>query len=211
MIHDQRIRVLIAEDHLVVRSGLETFLLVCDDLELVGEASNGAEAIRLCGERRPDVVLMDLKMPGMDGVAATRQIRQMYPRVQVVALTSFDDPALVQAALDAGAIGYLLKTVSTMGLATAIRAALAGQRTLAPEVAHMVNVHPGRPVGDDLTDREREVLALMVDGLNNREIAERLLISRATAKNHVSSILARLGVTTRVEAVTLAINHHLLG
>ena len=207
----KRIRVFIADDHLVVRSGLEAFLMVTDDLELVGEASNGADAVRLCGECRPDVVLMDLKMPGVDGIEATRQILRLYPEVHVVALTSFDDPALVHAALDAGAIGYLLKTVSTAELAAALRVAHAGQPTLAPGVAQRVNAPFSRPVGADLTDREAEVLALMAEGLSNPEIAERLCVSRATAKHHVSSILAKLGAATRVEAVTMAINQHLPG
>lgn len=205
------IRVLIADDHLVVRSGLETFLMVTEDLQLVGEASNGAEAVRLCGERRPDVVLMDLKLPGVDGVTATREIGSLYPGVRVLALTSYDEPGLVQAALDAGAIGYLLKTVSTEDLAAAIRAAFSGQPTLSPEVAQLVGKHPGQPLGFDLTGREREVLTLMAEGLNNREIANRLAISRSTAKNHVSSILRKFGASTRVEAVKLAIKHRLLG
>ena len=206
-----RIRVLIADDHLIVRSGLETFLMVTDDLELVGEASNGAEAVRLCGERRPDVALMDLKLPGIDGVAATRRIRSSYPEVQVLVLTSYDDAGLVRAALDAGAIGYLLKNISTADLAKAIRAARVGQPTLAPEVAQMVADRLDWPLGDDLTEREREVLGLMVDGLSNPDIADRLVISRATAKNHVHRILEKLGVATRVEAVRLAIDRHLVG
>lgn len=208
------IRVMLVDDHAVVRSGLAAFLLAFDDLELVGEAGDGEEAIRLCGQTTPDVVLMDLVMPGLDGAETTRAIRQQYPRVQVVALTSFREEGLVQRALQAGAISYLLKNVSADELATAIRAAHAGQSTLAPEavqaLVHAAASLPLRKIGQDLTNREREVLALMVAGLNNRQIAERLVISPSTAKFHVSSILSKLGVASRTEAVALAVQHQLI-
>lgn len=207
-----RVRVLIVDDHAVVRSGLATFLHAFDDFELVGEASDGAGAVRLCGETAPDVVLMDLLMPEMDGVEATRAIRERHPAVRIIALTSFQDQSRVQAALDAGAIGYLLKNVSADDLARAIRSARSGRPTLAPEAAEAL-IHaatqPPAP-GHDLTRREREVLALLVQGLNNGQIAKRLVINQSTVKFHVSNILGKLGAATRTEAVALAITHRLV-
>jgi NarL family two-component system response regulator LiaR len=206
------IRVMLVDDHDMVRQGLAVFLQAFDDLQLVGEATNGSEALRLCAEHRPDVVLMDLVMPEMDGVAAIRAIRQSYPGIQIIALTSFKDEDLVEAALQAGAIGYLLKNISINELAHAIRAARAGQPTLAPEATQaLIEVATqSPPPGQDLTQRERSVLALMVEGLNNPQIAERLGVSRSTVKTHVSSILAKLGVANRLEAVTLALQHKLV-
>jgi NarL family two-component system response regulator LiaR len=206
------IRVMIVDDHAVVRSGLAAFLLASDDLELVGEAGSGEEAIRLCVQVQPDVVLMDLVMPKMDGVATTRAIRERCPQVQIIALTSFKEEELVQGALQAGAISYLLKNVSADELAGAIRAAHAGRSTLAPEAAQAL-VHaatqPPSP-GYDLSAREREVLALMVVGLNNSEIARRLVVSQSTAKFHVSNILSKLGASSRTEAVALAVQYRLV-
>jgi NarL family two-component system response regulator LiaR len=205
------IRVMIVDDHALVRGGLRVFLLAFDDLELVGEAASGEEALRLCKQLQPDVVLMDLVMPGMDGVAATRAIRERWPQIQVVALTSFWDEELVQGALQAGAISYLLKDVSADGLADGIRQAHAGRPTLAPEAAQVLIQATRKPPGPghDLSDREREVLALMVEGLSNLEIAERLVVSQATVKFHVSNILSKLGVDSRTEAVILALQHNL--
>jgi NarL family two-component system response regulator LiaR len=209
-----RIRVLIVDDHLVVRSGLTALLLAFDDLELVGEARSGREALDLCATGRPDVVLMDLVMPDMDGASATRAIRLAHPHTQVIALTSFHEGDLVTAALQAGAIGYLLKHVSADELADAIRAAASGLPTLAPEAAQVLMQHTAQPPtpapGSDLSSREREVLALMVRGLNNPEIAEQLAVGRATVKFHVSNILAKLGASTRTEAVALALQHRLV-
>jgi len=208
----QRIRVLVVDDHAVVRSGLATFLQAFDDFELVGEAGDGSEAVRRCAEVSPDVILMDLLMPEMDGIAATRAIRERHPDVQVIALTSFQDQGRVQAALDAGALGYLLKNVSADELARAIRSARAGRPTLAPEAAQIL-IHAATrspEPGHDLTPREREVLALMIRGLNNAQIAKRLVVNRSTAKFHVSNILTKLGVASRTEAVALALTHHLV-
>ena len=206
------IRVMIVDDHAVVRGGLGAFLLAFDDLELVGEAASGEEAVQMCPRVRPDVVLMDLVMPGMDGAAATKAIRQVCPQVQVIALTSFKEEELVQGALKSGAIGYLLKNISAEELAGAIRAAKAGRPTLAPEAAQALIHTATRPAapGHDLTEREREVLALMVQGLNNAEIADRLVVSRSTIKFHVSSVLSKLGVSSRTEAVALALQQHLV-
>lgn len=207
------IRVMIVDDHAVVRSGLSAFLLAFDDLELAGEAGSGAEAVRTCGEKSPDVVLMDLVMPGMDGATATAEIRAACPSVQVLALTSFPEEDLVQKALAAGAIGYLLKNVSAEELAAAIRSAHAGRGTLAPEAAEALirTTQRGPALGADLTAREREVLALMAEGFSNPQIAETLVVSRSTVKFHVSSILAKLGVAGRTEAVALALQEKLLG
>lgn len=208
----ERIRVLIVDDHSVVRSGLVAFLLAYDDLELVGEAGGGEEAVRACKEARPDVVLMDLVMPGMDGATTTRAIRENHPDIQIIALTSFPEEDLVQAALKAGAIGYLLKNVSADELAQAIKAAHNGKPTLAPEAAQALIHATSKPAtpGYDVTERELEVLSLMVEGLHNPEIAERLFVSKSTVKFHVSSILNKLGASSRTEAVALALQHKLV-
>lgn len=207
-----RIRVVIVDDHVMVRKGLATFLKAKPDLELVGEASNGEEALQVCTEAQPDVILMDLVMPKMDGSAATRAIRERCPEVQVIALTSFQEKELVQEALKAGAISYLLKNVSADELADAIRAAYAGRPTLAPEATQaLIQAASEEPVpGHDLTPREREVLALMAEGLTNPGIAERLVVSRSTARAHVSNILSKLGVSNRAEAVALAVRYKLV-
>jgi NarL family two-component system response regulator LiaR len=207
------IRVMLVDDHAMVRSGLGAFLYAYDDLELVGEASSGEQAITLCQHMKPDVVLMDLVMPGIDGATATSQIREKCPNIQVIALTSYKEDDLVENALQAGAIGYLLKDISADELANAIRAAAEGKPTLAPEAAQVLieaTRAPGDKIGFDLTDREREVLALMVKGSNNNQIAEKLVISISTAKFHVSSILSKLGVASRTEAVAVALQNDLV-
>lgn len=207
------IRVMLVDDHAVVRSGLATFLMVCDDMELVGEASSGEQALEMCARLNPDVVLMDLVMPGMDGATATRKIREVCPQIQVLVLTSFKEQELVHGALHAGAIGYLLKDISADELANAIRAAYAGKPTLAPEAAEALiqsTRSPVHKIGEDLTEREREVLALLVEGLNNNEIADRLVVSRSTAKFHVSSILSKLDASSRTEAVAIALQNNLV-
>jgi NarL family two-component system response regulator LiaR len=208
----QPIRVMLVDDHTMVRRGLATFLKVFDDLQLAGEAESGAAAIQLCGEILPDVVLMDMVMADMDGATATRAIRQRFPQVQVIVLTSFKEGELVKNALEAGAIGYLLKHVSADELALAIRSAHGGRATLSPEAAQsLVQSANQSPVpGLDLTEREREVLALMVEGLNNTQIAGKLTVSPSTVKSHVSNILSKFGVASRTEAVTLALRNRIV-
>ncbi len=202
---------MLVDDHTMVRRGLATFLKVFDDLQLAGEAENGAAAIQLCAEVLPDVILMDMVMPEMDGATATRAIRQQFPQVQVIALTSFKEGELIKNALEAGAIGYLLKDVSADELARAIRAAHAGRATLSPEAAQALVQTANQPPapGLDLTEREREVLTLMIEGLNNTQIAGKLTVSPSTIKSHVSNILSKLGVASRTEAVTLALRNKL--
>ena len=206
-----KIRVMVVDDHAVVRSGLGAFLSVMPDLELVGEAENGDLAVVRCGHLHPDVILMDLKMPGMDGVTATRLIREQFPGTQVIALTSFQEDELVHNAMKAGAIGYLMKNVSSQELAAAIRAARDGKITFSPEAAQAL-VHATREASEtgSLTERELDVLRLMVDGLNNAEIAGRLVVSLSTVKYHISNILMKLGVENRVAAVTTAMQKKLV-
>lgn len=208
---NEKIRILIADDHSVVRSGLGAFLQVFDDFELVGEAANGREAIAVCEEKQPDVVLMDLVMPEMDGAQATMAIRERFPDIQVIVLTSFKEENLIESALQAGAIGYLLKNVSADELASAIRSANIGRPTLAPEATQALIKATGRRQDHeaDLTAREKEVLKMMADGLSNPEIAQKLIVSRSTVKFHVSSILSKLNVSSRTEAVALAIQKKL--
>ncbi len=212
MTEQSRIRVVVVDDHAVVRSGIEYSLLALDDIELVGSAGSGAEALSLCEQMRPDVVLMDMMMPGMGGVAATRAIRTRYPNTRVIALTSFQDGSLVQDALQSGAISYLLKDVGMEELADAIRAAHAGQVTLAPEAAKALAEAAVQPEEPEyaLTDRECQVLALIVAGKSNVEIADELTVSLSTARFHVSTILSKLGATNRAEAAAIAVKHGLI-
>lgn len=200
------IRVLVVDDQALVRAGLRYFLEAFNDLELVGEARDGPEAVQGCEQFQPDVVLMDLMMPDMDGCTATRIICERWPGVRIIALTNFHDTELVQGALQAGATGYLLKNVSADQLADAIRTAYAGMPTLAPEATQALIQATTQPPECDaeLTPREQEVLALMVEGLTNPEIAERLVVSLSTVKFHVSRIFCKLGVAGRAEAVAQA-------
>jgi NarL family two-component system response regulator LiaR len=211
-IESKPIRVMLVDDHSMVRRGLATFLKVFDDLVLAGEAENGEAAIQLCAKAKPDVILMDMVMPIMDGVSATRIVRQQYPNVQVIALTSFKEGEMINNALEAGAIGYLLKDVSADELVRAIRSATAGRATLSPEVAQSLVETANLPPlpGLDLTERERDVLSLMVEGLSNMQIAGRLVVSPSTVKSHVSNILSKLSVASRTEAVTLALRNHIV-
>jgi NarL family two-component system response regulator LiaR len=208
----QTIRVMLVDDHNVVRSGLTTFLRAYDDLELVGEAKNGLEALNLCHQMKPDVILMDLMMPEMDGIAATRSILADYPEIKIIAMTSFEDEQLVQGVLAAGAISYLLKNVTSDELAKAIRDAFSGRSTLSPEAARVLiqSTRPTDQSGYDLTERELEVLRLVVQGQSNQQIAETLVISLATVKAHISSILSKLQVSSRAEATAYAIKHKIV-
>jgi NarL family two-component system response regulator LiaR len=203
---------MIVDDHTMVRRGLATILKVFSDLQLAGEAESGETAIQLCPQIMPDVILMDMVLPLMDGATATRVIRQQFPQIQVIVLTSFKEGELIKNALEAGAIGYLLKDVSADELAQAIRAAYSGRVTLSPEAAQTLveTANQPPPPGLDLTEREREVLALLVEGLNNTQIAGRLTVSPSTVKSHVSNILSKLGVASRTEAVTLALRNHIV-
>ena len=213
-VQNHTIRVMIVDDHTVVRSGLSALLYAFDDFELVGEAADGEEALRMCPRVQPDVILMDLIMPRMDGPTATRAIRANHPNVQILVLTSFKEDNLVHDALKAGAIGYLLKNITPHELANAIRAAHIGRTTLAPEAAQaLINAatHSDTPpLGHDLTEREREVLDLMVKGMDNNKIAETLVVSRSTVKFHVSNILSKLFATSRTEAVVIALQQHIV-
>jgi DNA-binding NarL/FixJ family response regulator len=208
-----QIKVVIVDDHELVRGGLESILGLFDDIELVGQTDSGAAAVSLCGETQPDVVLMDLVLPGgMDGAEATKELLRSCPGAKVLALTSFSDPELIQRVLQAGALGCLLKNVSGKELAAAIRKAHMGTSTLAPEAADAL-VHAISSQTDDrtgLTRREQEVLALIVEGLTNAEIAERLVVSLSTVKTHVSSIISKLGASTRTEAAAIAVRRHLV-
>lgn len=206
------IRVMLVDDHNVVRSGLATFLKAYDDLELVGEAKNGIEAVNLCHQNPPDVILMDLMMPEMDGIAATRAILTGYPDIKIIAMTSFEDEELVQGVLSAGAISYLLKNITSDELARAIREAVSGRSTLSPEAAQAL-VHATRSPQHtlfELTEREREVLDLVVQGYSNQQIADHLFISLATVKAHISNILSKLQVSSRAEAIAYAIKHKMV-
>jgi NarL family two-component system response regulator LiaR len=208
---DRAIKVMIVDDHAVVRSGLAAFLLAFDDLEHVGDATGGAEAVSKCMSLRPDVVLMDLVMPEVDGAEATRRIKEACPEVQVIALTSYKEDDLVQGALKAGALSYLMKNVSADELADAIRKARAGRSTLAPEAAQVLIKAATEPAQEEgLTTRELEILRLMVNGDSNPDIAEKLFVSRSTVKFHVSNILMKLGAATRTEAVAIALHRKLV-
>ena len=201
------IRIMLVDDHEVLRSGLKYIIDVIDTIEVVGEASNGIEAIQLYAELEPDVVLMDLVMPEMDGIEATLRITEENPGACVIMLSSFQEKDMVQKALEAGAVGYLIKNVSSAELRSAIEKAFTGIPTLSPEATKALiqaNIQVTKPVYN-LSPRELEVLEKLVAGLSNPQIAEALFISRATVKRHVSNIFTKLGVGNRTEAVALAI------
>jgi NarL family two-component system response regulator LiaR len=209
-----KIRLLIVDDHKVVRNGLQVFISLYDDIEVVGEARNGQQAVEQCATHQPDVVLMDMVMPVMDGPTATRLIREQFPKVQVVALTSFDEEEIVQRAIEAGAVGYLYKDVEEDELIDAIRSAREGRPVLAPEAMKALMDRTVAPVElpavEPLTKREREVLSLVAQGMTNPQIAEQLVISTSTVQFHVHNILGKLGVGTRTEAVAMAIQSKLI-
>lgn len=212
MTETKRIRVIITDDHEMVRRGLNMFLRTYPDLELVGEANSGEQVLKLCEEVAPDVVLMDLIMPGMGGIEATRQITQRFPNIKVVALSSAMDSSTVSKALEAGVQGYLMKNVSTDQLADAIREVHQGKRVLSDEATQALiqaATRPAEPVYK-LTEREYEVLHLLIEGLTNPEIAQKMTVSRSTVKFHISSILSKLRVSNRAEAVALALRQKIL-
>jgi DNA-binding NarL/FixJ family response regulator len=195
------IRLVLADDHAVVRRGLAQLLSAADDVEVVGEASDGSDAVRLVRREHPDIVLMDLSMPVLDGIGATRQIASEHPDVRVVVLTSFAERARVLDALDAGAVGYLLKDADPEELVRGVRAAARGESPLHPRVASaLVAERAGRRATVELTEREREVLELVGTGLPNKVIARRLGISEKTVKAHLTRVFERIGVTDRVQA-----------
>ncbi len=206
------IQIMLVDDHNVVRSGLATFLRAYEDMELVGEAKNGMEAVNLCRKKQPDVILMDLMMPEMDGIAATRAILADYPEIKIIAMTSFEEDNLVQGVLAAGAISYLLKNVTSDELANAIRAAFSGRSTLSPEAARALiqTTRPTKQPFVSLTEREHEVLHLVVQGQSNQQIANAMIISLATVKAHISNILSKLGVSSRTEAIAYAIKNKIV-
>jgi NarL family two-component system response regulator LiaR len=201
------IRVMVVDDHTMVRKGLATFMKIFDDIELVGEAACAEDAIQLCGEIMPDVMLLDIVLPDQDGITVTKVIRKQYPSVQVIALSSFQDEMMVLNAMEAGAVGYLLKDISADELSQAIHGARTGHVTLSPAAAnimiHAAN-HKTEP-GHDLTEAEHVVLSYLVEGLNNTQIAKELVVSPSTIKSHVSNILAKLDASSRTEAVAIAI------
>ena len=209
----RKIRVLIVDDHGLVRQGLRTYLELMDDLEVIGEAENGSDAVSLVAQHQPDVVLMDLVMPVMDGIEATRRVGVASPGTRVIVLTSFADDERVFPAIRAGATGYLLKDVSPADLAHAIRAVHAGETHLHPDITRkLVDQFAGpetgpRPTPDELTPRETEVLQLIAQGMSNREIGQSLTISEKTVKTHVSNILSKLRLSDRTQAAIYAHRH----
>jgi NarL family two-component system response regulator LiaR len=207
------IRVIIVDDHVMVRSGLRLFLLAFEDMKLVGEAANGEEAIRLCGQEKPDVVLMDMVMPIMDGVRATTEISARYPRVKVIGLTTFHEPGMIQKMVDAGAHSFLLKSISATELAQAILYVSDGKTAVSPEIQELLKGRrssPSQQARYNLSQREWEVLTRLMNGLSNAEIARELVISLSTTKFHVSRILTKLNVSSRTEAISLAMSEGLV-
>jgi NarL family two-component system response regulator LiaR len=206
------IRVLAVDDHELLRDGIRLSLLKEVDIELVAEARSGEDAVQKCDQLIPDVVLMDMQLPHMDGIAATRAIKEAHPDIQVLVLTSFVEKELVQGAIQAGAVGYLTKGANKTEIAGAIRAAYAGETALSPEATQALiqaTKAPKSP-GKDLTKRQREVLKLMVAGMNNNEIGEELYLSSSTVSYHVSEILSKLGASNRAEAAALAVQYQLV-
>jgi two-component system, NarL family, response regulator LiaR len=205
------IRVLVADDHDVVRRGLASFIQTFPQFELVGEAANGREAIQLAADLKPDIILMDILMPEVDGIEAIKRIKATQPGIAILALTSMQDEETVSAALKAGATSYILKNAPLKDMVSAINATMQGRRVISPEATEALIRMSSNPVPQyTLTEREREVLGFLVKGQTNQEIADTLIVSRSTVKFHIASIFAKLGVTNRTEAVALALHHHLV-
>lgn len=207
---EELIKVIIVDDHLLVRDGLNLLLSTFDDLKVIAVADGGEKALALCRQEQPDVILMDMVMPEQDGPIVIERILKNFPEIKVIALTSFVEEDLVARAIQSGAIGYLLKSVSADKLAEAIRSAHQGQSTIEAEAAKMLlhASHKPAQLGDDLTKRERQVLTLIVEGMTNKEIAKQLSLSPGTVRVYVSNILAKLGVRNRTEAATLALKYN---
>jgi len=206
------IKVLIVDDHPLVRRGIKTFLDVYDDIEVIGEAENGREALEMCKKNKPDIVLMDLIMPEVNGIEATKEIVKNWSYIKVVTLTSFVDKKLIEDSLKAGAIGYVLKNISGDKLVATIRDADKGKSTLSSEASDfLISNIKKPPVADyQLTSQEKNILACLVEGLPNKKIARKLVLSLSTVKFHVSNIINKLGVSSRTEAVLLAIKNKLV-
>lgn len=214
MKHDVPIRVMVADDHAIVRTGIMALLQLCEDFELVTEASNGLEAVEVAARTHPDVILMDISMPVMDGPTAAKLIYENAPETKILFLTSHKDEMIIQQALSAGAAGYLLKEVEAHELTAAIRTVYNGELVLSPKAAQVLMqraTQQGKPqLGSDLTKREHDVLRLLTKGCNNRQIAQVLELSQGTIKLHVSNILTKLRVTSRTEAAAIAMKLNLL-
>ncbi|HLZ70629.1 MAG TPA: response regulator transcription factor [Dehalococcoidia bacterium] len=216
MADEGAIRVVIVDDHAVVREGLRTYLELSDEIEVVGEARNGREAVDRARQLKPDVMLMDLLMPEMDGIAATRGVKEVSPETNVIVLTSFTDDEHIMPALRAGATGYLLKDVSATDLVRAIEGANKGQAQLHPEVARKLMEQVSQPAarqeppGAALTPRELEVLRLIASGMSNKEIARELVLNERTVKGHVSNILSKLGLADRTQAALYAVRERIV-
>ena len=212
MSETRNIEVMVVDDHPVVRHGIKTILFTFDDINVIGEAGNGLDALALCKKTEPDVILMDIVMPGMNGVETTRALIEHNSQLKIIVLTSFPNQDLVQQALEAGAMGYLLKDTPKEVLGNAIRSAYDGRTILSPEATQALiqaKVSPPK-LGHDLSAREREVLALVVEGLSNNEIADRLVISANTVRKHVSACLSKLGASNRAQAAALAVRHQII-
>ena len=208
MNHSSKIKVIIADDHAVLRDGIKYICMTTSDIQLVGEAANGKDALKLCHELQPDVALIDLMMPGIDGIATTRMIREQYPDVKILILTSFSTQDLVHQAIEAGANSYILKDASTEEIINSIRLTYHGLTIMSPDVTEIL----AAPLPFDVifTPRQLQVLKLMIQGLNNTQIGKILCISSYTARFHVSEILNKLGVSNRTEAVSLALRQKLV-
>ncbi len=206
------IKVLIVDDHSLVRNGIKTILGVYDDIEVIGEAENGKEALEICGKCLPDVVLMDLVMPEINGIEATKKILESWPTIKVVTLTSFVDKKLIEDSLKAGAIGYVLKNISGENLVSTIRDAEKGKSTLSSEASDFLISNIKKPafVEYQLTNQEKNILGCLVEGLSNKNIAQKLVLSLSTVKFHVSNILNKLGASSRAEAISIAIKNKLV-
>ena len=206
------IKVLIVDDHSLVRNGIKTILGIYDDIEVIGEAENGKEALEICGKCLPDVVLMDLVMPELNGIEATKKILESWPTIKVVTLTSFVDKKLIEDSLKAGAIGYVLKNISGENLVATIRDAEKGKSTLSSEASDFLisNIKKPTVVEYQLTNQEKNILGCLVEGLSNKNIAQKLVLSLSTVKFHVSNILNKLGASSRAEAISIAIKNKLV-